>query len=147
MLGLHVVGHVGEHEVVGGAGVDAVVLGTDRFEFALEVGIRHRAGVLEFAQTLVGEEIEVTIWDDLSEGSLAGIGNAVVVGMKPCEDVGRSIVKFITVEMVRLVGLYFSFRIDIGRTFSVEGISHEDMASIDTLAKTGITAASLMHIL
>lgn len=93
-------GHVGEHEVVGGAGVDAVVLGTDRFEFALEVGIGHRAGVLEFAQTLVGKEIEITIWDDLFEGSLAGIGDTVLLTSEPREEVRRSVVEFIRNKMV-----------------------------------------------
>ena len=97
------VGHVGEHEVVGGAGVAVVVLGTDCFEFALEVGIRHRAGVLEFSQSLVRKKMEVTIGDDLSEGSLAGIGDTVVIEFRDTKEVIETVVGNDASEVVYLV--------------------------------------------
>ena len=96
-------GHVVEHEVVGGTGVDAVVLGADRFEFALEFEIGHRAGVLEFAQTLVGEEIEVTIWDDLSEGLLAGIGDRVLIEFRDTKEIIETVVGNDAGEVVDLM--------------------------------------------
>ena len=102
-LDFHMVGHVGEHEVVGGARVDAVVLGTDCFEFAQEVFIGHRARVLEFAQTLVGEEIEVAIRDDLFEGLLAGIGDRVLIEFRDTKEVVYIVVGNNAGEMVDLM--------------------------------------------
>ena len=42
-------GHFVEHDFVGGARIAVEAIFTEEVEFALEIGIRHRAGILEFA--------------------------------------------------------------------------------------------------
>jgi len=131
-LDFHMVGHVGEHEVVGGAGVAVVVLGTDRFKFALEVFIGHRAGVLEFSQTLVGEEIEVTIGDEGFEGTATVIGFVVLRVREPAEEVLRTVVERIIDEVMTVTEIGFSFAIDEDFSFTVENLAHKDVAGLVT---------------
>ena len=133
-LDLHVVGHVGEHEVVGGARVDAVVLGTDRFKFALEVFIGHRAGVLEFSQTLVGEEIEVTIGDEGFEVTATVIGDTVFGVREPAEEILRTVVEGIIDEVMTVTEIGFSFAIGEDFSFTVENLAHKNVTRLSKLS-------------
>ena len=70
----------------GGCGA-RVVRCLDSLQFFLEVGIRGDAGVLEGTEAVVGKEMEVAVGDELREGTLAGIGYAVLgLGFKLDEE-------------------------------------------------------------
>ena len=107
---------------------------TEVFHAGIEVGIGHRARILKFTQDGIVETAEIAVWDDGLEDFLAIIRNAVLGRMKPCEDVSGTVVEFIPIKMVRMVGLDDPFGIDIGRTFAIESIGHQDMAGVNTLA-------------
>ena len=57
----------------------AEVLGADGFEFGLELLVGENAWVLEFAQSLVGEAVEVAVRYDGAQGALACVGYQIVL--------------------------------------------------------------------
>ena len=128
--------------------VDAVVaLGTDRFEFLGELFIGQDTGVLELTKAIVGEDGKVFIRNDGAQGALSEISNTMNMRMQPCKDICRSIIEFITIEMVCLVGSYLTFCIDIGRSLTIESIGHKDMARINAFTQTRVCRTSPMSVL
>ena len=129
-------GH-GEPVVEVGCGEDAgievaVTHETDVFEAGLKVGIGHGARVLEFSQTLVGEEIEVAIRDEGFEGTATVIGFVVLRVREPAEEVLRTVVERIIDEVMTVTEIGFSFAIDEDFSFTVENLAHKDVAGLVT---------------
>lgn len=70
---------MGEFEVhagVGGFEVEAFL--SDGGKFAVEVFIGEGAGVLEIAQAVVGEEMQIAVGDDGFEGLAAFVGDTML---------------------------------------------------------------------
>ena len=143
-LDLTMVGTLEEHL---GKGVAFLVLITDLGEFGLEDLIGHGAGILEFAQAVVGKDVQVAIRNDFFECRLTLVGDAVNGRVQPCEDVSRPIVELVTIEVVCMEGLHLSFGVDIGRAFSIESVRHKDMAGVDALTQTRVCRTSSVRIL
>ena len=104
VLNFTMVGHFVLHDFVGGARVAVEAFLAEGFEFGLELFIGSDAGVLEFTQTLVGEEIEITIRNDLLECFLAGIIESMV-GTREPDKIGSPVVGSDTVEVVALIAI------------------------------------------
>ena len=100
---------------------------TDPGEFGLEVLIGHGAGVLEFAQALVGEDMQVTIGDDGFEGAATVVRFAVLGVIEPTEEVLRGIIERFFDEMVADTEIGLAFAVDEGRSLAVEDLAHKDM--------------------
>jgi len=141
-------GHFVEHDFVGGTRVAVETIFTEEVEFALEIGIRHRAGILEFAQPFVREEMEVTIWDDGLEGALAVVCDAMLLAGEPAEEIGRTIVEQVWNEMMTDTDVGFSFVVGEGRSFAIESHCHRHVARQITCVQVGcgmIVAMSLVR--
>ena len=124
-LDLHVVGEVVVHD---GFGVAFLVLITDLGEFGLEDLIGHSAGILEFAQAVVGEDVQVAIGDCGFEGAAAVIRFVVLGVREPTKQVFLGIVEWFMNEMVALSEIGFAFAVDKDITLPVEDFSHKDVA-------------------
>lgn len=124
-LDLTVVGEVVGHDG-GGVGFGEAVF-TDPGEFGLEVLIGHGAGVLEFAQALVGEDMQVTIGDDGFEGAATVVRFAVLGVIEPAEQVLRGIIERFFDEMVTETEIGFTFAINEGGSITVEDLAHKDV--------------------
>ena len=94
------------------------------FEFDLEVGIGEGTRVLEVAQTGIGEGMKITIGDEGTQRFLTSISDIVHIRMKPCKDIGWSIVKLVPIEVVDFKWLDLPLCINIGRSFAIECIRH-----------------------
>lgn len=138
-LKFHVVGHFlvtrtrvtaffGEHDVVGGARVAVETILTEEIEFALEVRIGERTRVLEITQTLVGEEMQITVRDDGFEGALAAVGDTMLFAREPAKKVGGAIIEFVGDEMVTIAAIWFArFLVNECRSLAIESDRHDDM--------------------
>ncbi len=143
--GFEVVEGHGEPVVEVGSGEDAgieVALAheTDVFEAGLELGIGHRARVLEFAEDGIIETNEIAIWDDVFEGTATFVSFAVLGISKPAEEVLRGIVERIIDEVMTVTEIRFPFAVKEDLAFSVENLAHEDMAgfvSFPTIRRGG----------
>ena len=108
----------------------AEVLGADGFEFGLELLVGEGARVLEFAQTLIGEAVEVAVRDDRLQGFATVVRFAVFGKGEPAKEVFRSIVERVVDEMMTLAEIRFAFTVDESRAFAVEDLAHYDVASL-----------------
>ena len=104
-----------------------LVLITDLGEFGLEDLIGHSAGILEFAQAFVGEDVQVTIGDCSFEGAAAVVRFVVLGVIEPTEEVLRTVVQRVFDEMVADTEVALTFAVDEGGAFTVEDLAHEDM--------------------
>ena len=104
-----------------------VVLLADGFEFAKEVLVGQVTGVLEFAETLVGNEIEVAFRNNFFEGTAAFISFAVLLVSEPAEEVLRGIVEQVLNEMMADTEVWFAFSIDESWSVAIENLTHERM--------------------
>ena len=93
----------GEHDVVGGAGITAEAVFAEGFEFGGELLVGQDLRVLEFAQTLVGEQTQISIGDDGLEGCLAGIGDRAMLTRRDTEQVIKPVVGRDAVEVMDLI--------------------------------------------
>ena len=112
--------------------------GLDGFELTGEGGIGEDAGVLEFAETGVGESIEVTVGKGLDEQALPTVCLLVLRLREPRDEVGRSIVTSVFNEM--MADAVFA-GLGVDRSGSIESERHEDMTFLPTLAELGIVSA------
>lgn len=113
----------------GGVGFGEAVF-TDPGEFGLEVLVGHGARVLKFAQTLVGEDMQVTIGDDGFKGAATVVRFAVLGVIEPTEQVLRTIVQRVFDEMVADTEIRLAFAVDKGRSLAIEDLTHEDVTAI-----------------
>ena len=119
---------VGEVVIHDGFGVAFLVLITDLGEFGLEDLIGHSAGILEFAQAVVGEDVQVAIGDCGFEGAATVVRFAVLRVREPTEEVLRTVVQRVFNEMVADTEVALTFAVDEGGAFSVEDLAHKDVA-------------------
>ncbi len=108
-------------------GVTLLVLITDTGEFGLEVLVRHSAGILEFAQAVVGEDVQVAVRNCGFELATAVVRFAVLGVREPTEEVLRTVVQRVFNEMVADTEVALTFAVDKGGAFTVEDLAHEDM--------------------
>ena len=118
-------GHVVEHEGIGGERGAGEVLRADGGEFLLEEFAGHRTGILEVTQTLVSEEGQVAIGHDGFEKPLPAISFGMLLAGKPAEKVRCGVVKNIRNEMVTDADIRFAGFSDKGRSRAIEGERHE----------------------
>lgn len=85
------VGHFEVHVCVGVFEVIALV--ADGSEFLFELVIGHRSGVLELTETVVGDDVEVSIRDHRFEFSAARIRLTVLLACEPAEEIILLIVR------------------------------------------------------
>ena len=121
-------GHFREHDVVGGTGIAAEVLIAEGFEFGGELLIGHSTRVLQFAQTLVGKEMQIPIGDDFFEGTAAVVGFGMLGIGEPTKEILRRIIERFLDEMVTETVVRFAFAVDEDLTLSVEDLAHKDVA-------------------
>ena len=104
-----------------------VVLLADGFEFALEILVGHRTWILELAETLVGEEVEVAVGNDLFERLSTFVGFGVLFVSEPAKQVLRCIVERIVYEMVADTKVRLTLSIDESWSVAIENLTHERM--------------------
>ena len=126
-LDLHVVIEVVIHD---GFGVAFLVLITDLGEFGLEDLIGHSAGILEFAQAVVGEDVQVAIGDGGFEGAASVIRFTVLGAGEPTKQIFRGVVERFIDKVVALTGIGFTFAVEEDITLPVEDFAHEDVARV-----------------
>jgi hypothetical protein len=122
------VGHFVAHDFVGGARVAVETILAEEVEFALEIGIGERTRVLEFAQTLVGEEMQVAIRNEVFQGTATVVGFVVLRVREPAEEIVRGIVERVIDKVMTVTEIGFAFAVKEDLSLAIENLAHEDMA-------------------
>ena len=121
-------GHVVEHEGIGGERGAVKVLRSDGGEFLVEEFAGHRTGILEVTQTLVGKEGQISIGNDGFKCTTATVRLGMLGVSEPTEEVFRAVVERVFDEVVTDPEIRIALSIDEGRSFAIEDLAHEDMA-------------------
>jgi hypothetical protein len=104
-----------------------IALLADLLQFGLEVGIGEGAGVLEVAQTGIGEDVEVSIGNEGFEGTTAVVRFVMLCAGEPAEEVVRAVVERVVDEMMTVAVIGLAFAVNEYFSFTVEDLAHEDM--------------------
>ena len=115
---------VGEGVRVGALVAFLADLGERRLEF----GIGGDSRVLELAQAVVRDHMEVAIRNDLFEGTAAVVGFGVLGVGEPAKEVFRTVVERILDEVMADTEVGLAFAIGENGSLSVEDFAHDDMA-------------------
>ena len=110
------------------AGIEgAVAHDADVGKAGLEVRIGQCTRVLEFTEDGVIEAEEVAFRDEFLEPVLAGIGDAMCLIIQPTEDIGFTMVSFVTVEVMTFTRMGDAMRRNVRGTFTVKSECADDV--------------------